>query len=378
MAASDYSIPYPYLVAMATGPGAQNADVASPWLPSAPPIQHHQIWDPDYSANSQPLPPAFPYRHSQYPQPNYSQSPYPSFPPYSGYHMQMYPPSMYPFSAHQPRPPPAIRSGHVDALISSPGSGPDVHRGPASYELYRRDSHESPAYSMPPHPPAPINDTPNSSLSEQQSSEATSGGGIEHFSQTRPVGPIPSDTDPFQHADRSRQRRAIRHSLSRRIEEAEQRALRNPSAQARRSDRSSSPRTSARRSYNRYSADLSQSSISSDIEEAAARSPPGNRIRHQRTDSRPRFIRQTYDPRIITSGQLQQLKAGLPKLLKGDLPKETTPACDICAKDYSAISVQPSEEEEVAIKLPCGHCFGEYCIAQWVRIRFRFFFSFQV
>jgi hypothetical protein len=55
----------------------------------------------------------------------------------------------------------------------------------------------------------------------------------------------------------------------------------------------------------------------------------------------------------------------LPKLLAGELSKDTSPTCDICAKDYSATSVQPTEEEEVAVQLPCGHTFGEFCISQW-------------
>lgn len=70
---------------------------------------------------------------------------------------------------------------------------------------------------------------------------------------------------------------------------------------------------------------------------------------------------------MIIGCQIQELKAGMDKYLLGQLPKVTSPTCDICAKDYSATSVQPSEEEEIAIMLPCGHVFGEFCIDQWVR-----------
>lgn len=40
--------------------------------------------------------------------------------------------------------------------------------------------------------------------------------------------------------------------------------------------------------------------------------------------------------------------------------------CDICQKDYSAKHVDPSEDDEVAIQLPCMHIFGEHCINTWV------------
>lgn len=121
-----------------------------------------------------------------------------------------------------------------------------------------------------------------------------------------------------------------------------------------------------RRNFNRYSADLSLSSTSSDVEEAAARSRPSDRVRHQSRESRLRFFRQIYDPNAITENQIQALKVKLPKLLLGDLPKDASSTCDICAKEYSAVHVQPSEEEEVALTLPCGHKFGEFCISQWV------------
>lgn len=39
--------------------------------------------------------------------------------------------------------------------------------------------------------------------------------------------------------------------------------------------------------------------------------------------------------------------------------------CNICQKDYSATHVAPSEDEEIAMQLPCKHIFGEHCINTW-------------
>ena len=241
---------------------------------------------------------------------------------------------------------------------------------------------------MPQPPAVPGGDTPSVSFDRIRSPETVNGAGVGQSYQARPSHLGSSETYQPQESERSQQqptvrnvfmsrtehagseqsqqRSAVHNTFMGRIEDAEQRMSRNLSAQARRSDRSSSPRASARRSFNRYSADLSHSGTSSDVEEAAARSPPFNRARHQRTDSRSRLLRQAYDPRIITGSQLQQLTASLPRLLRDELPDDTSPTCDICAKDYSAVPVQPSEEEEVAVKLPCGHCFGESCITEWV------------
>ena len=140
--------------------------------------------------------------------------------------------------------------------------------------------------------------------------------------------------------------------------------------QGRRSDRSISPRTSHRRNFERYSVDLSHSSTSSDAEEAAARAPPLSRMRHRPREVRPRFVgRPHVDPNIATPRQLQELKDGLARRLPSELPEEASKACDICQKDYSATHVAPTEEEEIAIVLSCGHSFGEFCMFEWVSDR---------
>jgi hypothetical protein len=388
MAAPDFGLPYQY-PAMSTGPGAQRADVAGHWQPSLPSIRRRQEWEAShFHADNQPFLPSLDYTNNPYPHPNYPQSPYHSHTVNGSPPMQMYPHSMYTFSSHQPRPPPAIRSGHVDALLNPGRPGPDMHRMPASHEMHHRSTPGAFAYSMPPQPAVPGSDTPSLSFDRNRLPESANGAGVGHSDQARPLDLRSSETHQSQESEQSQQQPPVRnmlmgrtddaeseasqqrpiihHTFMGRIEDAEQRMPRNPSAQARRSDRSSSPRASARRSFNRYSADLSHSGTSSDVEEAAARSPPFNRTRHQRTDSRSRLLRQAYDPRVITSSQLQQLTASLPRLVRGELPEDTSPTCDICAKDYSAAPVPPSEEEEVAVKLPCGHCFGESCITEWV------------
>ncbi|KAF3008702.1 hypothetical protein E8E13_009521 [Curvularia kusanoi] len=364
MAAPDFSIPYQYFV-MSTGTGAQRADVSGPWPPALPAIPHRHQWETNFQANNQSLPPSLHYRTSQYSSSNYPQSPYLSYAAYGGPSLPMYSQSMYPFPSHQPRPPPAIRSGHVDTLTNPGRPTLDVPRLPASYGTQQAASPGAFTYSTPPQPVVPGSDAPSVTFGENRPPQITNSEVIENSGQTRSLHPSPSDSDHPLESEQSQQRPVSRQTFLGSVEDADQRVPRNLIAQAYRSDRSSSPRASARRSYNRYSADLTQSGTSSDVEEAAARSAPFTRTRHRRTDSRSRLIRQAYDPRITTGGQIQQLKSNLPKLLLDDLPKDASPACDICAKDYSAIPVESSEEEEVAVKLPCGHYFGEWCISQW-------------
>jgi hypothetical protein len=75
------------------------------------------------------------------------------------------------------------------------------------------------------------------------------------------------------------------------------------------------------------------------------------------------------DPNVATSRQIQELKDKLPRRLLSELPADTSPTCDICAKDYSKVHVKACEEEEVAVELSCGHVFGEFCLFQWVSTR---------
>ncbi|KAH6618907.1 hypothetical protein C7974DRAFT_39272 [Boeremia exigua] len=369
MAASDLSPPYQY-IAMSAGRG-QGADVSGPWPPAVLPVQQRQRWHDLEGAFSQqadsglyPIPQQ--YRNSPYPQPSYPQSPYAPYTVHGGHPMQMHPPSTLPFSSHQPRPPPAIRSGHVDALMHPNRSGYEGYpEAAANYGYY--PGHQSFFNdSVPPQSNVPVNSTSDGFFEINPSMQGTSGGGTEHqFSQTLPLHPGPYGIDQPQRPDPSQRRLADRNAGTRHVEHTESRIPRNLTTQARRPDRSSSPRTSTRRNFNRYSADLSHSSTSSDVEEAAARSPPSDRIRHQSRERRLRFFRQVYDPNMTTECQLHALKANMPKFLLGNLPQDVSPTCDICAKDYAANHVHPSEEEEIALKLPCGHIFGEFCIGQW-------------
>jgi len=135
--------------------------------------------------------------------------------------------------------------------------------------------------------------------------------------------------------------------------------------QGRHPDGSLSPRTSHRRSFDRYSVDLSHSSTSSDADEIAARIPPSSRVRHRIRGARFLAQRQLHDPSIPSEEQIQELKGKLPRRLAGELAEATDKTCDICAKDYSNTAVTPSEDAEVALELPCGHFFGEFCIQHW-------------
>ena len=80
-----------------------------------------------------------------------------------------------------------------------------------------------------------------------------------------------------------------------------------------------------------------------------------------------RFQSSMQDPTVVFNRQLKKFKESLDRYTLSDLPAVTSPTCDICAKDYSATNVRPSEDEEIAVMLTCGHVFGEFCLDQWVR-----------
>ncbi len=297
----------------------------------------------------------------------------------------MYPPTpplMYPY-VPAPRPPPAFRNGSMNQLPDMSGQheasewyaraeNPMLHTPQPFFPPYR-PSYEGPISS--PSGPTPLarrqqytmmGMNPPPRYLGQEVARGGYGGVPDQPRQMQSHNRRASYQDPYQHNNRI-------------YDNHERRSSTLLAAQNRRSDRSVSPRTSNRRSFDRYSIDLSQVSTSSDAEEAVARAPPSNRIgmRH-RARERPRFHghhhhghhhhqHQHFDPNIATPRQIQELKDKLPRRLPSELPDETSKTCDICQKDYSVTHVQPAEEEEVAVELPCGHVFGQFCIFQWVR-----------
>jgi hypothetical protein len=167
----------------------------------------------------------------------------------------------------------------------------------------------------------------------------------------------------------SRQHNGINSGGHRPYDHSERRASRLSNAQGRLPDSNTSSPTSGRRTYDHFIHDISRAMTSSDAEEAAARVPPSFRSRRLPREPRLRFSShvQHQDPNQATSRQLQELKERLPRRLPSELAGGISHTCDICAKDYSSTHVQACESDEVAIQLPCGHCFGEFCIFEWVR-----------
>jgi len=197
-----------------------------------------------------------------------------------------------------------------------------------------------------------------------------------------PLGPSSEATPTRPTADHSRQSQPVARRSSQQgvrhhygngnrwsLDSAERRAFRSLHGQGRLPD--DSPPATARRTYDSFIQDMSRSINSSEVEEAAPRLPPSFRTRRLPREHRVRHSihSQPYDPNLANSRQIQALKDKLPRRLLSQLPEGTSPTCDICAKDYSSTSVQACEEAEIAIELPCGHYFGEFCIFEWVCIR---------
>ncbi|KAF2131013.1 hypothetical protein P153DRAFT_355803 [Dothidotthia symphoricarpi CBS 119687] len=365
MAEPDYSSPY--WAAFSTGPGPQGSEMPAPLLPGHAPSFAQGFpslsYEPPYhQVNAPPMPPfsevhafAF-YTHTP------GRSPYPM--------PVAHPPHMRPYPQPHSRLPPALRNGSAGGRMDSPSLSdtgdnfprvdPSIPRGTQAFFPAYFAGHEpllppangpSPMarrYHYPIGPPAP----PALSSDDQDRMQAPNRGNIDQHQRTPSLNPRSSHVEQPPHNNRPYMHPERRST-----------ALFNP--QGRRSDRSVSPRTSTRRSFDRYSSDFSPSITSSDAEEGALRAAPSNRARHRPREVRPRFLPQRQDPNIPSLRQIQDLKDKLPRRLPSELPEGASCACDICQKDYSSTYVQPSEEDEIAIQLPCGHSFGEFCIFQW-------------
>ena len=284
------------------------------------------------------------------------------FPPPSG---------RYPYQPAPPRPPGYFRSrpgGVPPDMNELPGVG-DLFGPPIDHPMMRG----VPGFSPPPYPQG-YGTTPAAPFVQQQNYAVTSLHRPAPYPNGQnfvpaPVRESPERRRPFSGRNRRASQQESHRPNNRSNDHAERRAFRNLDILSRHEEGSLSPPSSMRRSFDRFSLDLPPSSTSSDAEEAAARVPPSSRARnvtmgHYRSYAHP----QLYDPNNAISRQMQEFKNKLPRRLPNELPRQTSNTCDICAKDYSVVHVQPCEEDEVAIELPCGHCFGEFCIFQWVRV----------
>ncbi|KAL5395886.1 hypothetical protein PMIN02_003626 [Paraphaeosphaeria minitans] len=133
------------------------------------------------------------------------------------------------------------------------------------------------------------------------------------------------------------------------------------------SEPGSSPRNHNRRSSDRYSTDF-VGGPNGPIRSPSSRGADRMAARRQRPIGHPLFRRTSSHmehPNVPSTEQLRELREKLRHLLPAELPEGIDAMCDICQKDYSTKHVDPSEDNEVAIQLPCKHVFGEHCIHTW-------------
>lgn len=285
-----------------------------------------------------------------------------------------YPEWTFGYPSHGPRLPPSIRSNFVVGLPNLAHSNV-YHGANTNHENHHMWPQGPPPITSgrcparrPSQPAAISANTPNLSYERAQYGIGFGGSSdgsqqSQQSDQSHPRLPMPFQGPQLQQAP---QLQPTRTGVIHYNGHEEGRSSRETNSQSRRSDRSSSPRTANRRSYDLYAGDRVTPSTSSDAEEAAARTPPASRMRAQR-ERRLRFYSSIQDPTVTFNRQIKKFKESLDRYTLSELPDVTSPTCDICAKDYSTTSVQPSEDEEIAIMLPCGHVFGEFCIDQWVR-----------
>lgn len=368
MADSGYSTPSWGL--MSASSGARGSEVVAPLL-SAHAMPFSQPFPPPsfevpYAPHTSPPMSQYPDLPND-PFHNQSQgrSPYPP----DGGHQMFYspPPRLHPYLASQPRPPPAFQNRASYPRMENGGSTDTNAMFPVREQLQGMQPYfppSSPGFGGPTLPAT----GPTPTIRRQHYSMTGFNPSRQYGGPVRMSHPATQDQPRPMHSPNRRLSHQEYHSHNRAHNDEMRRSSTLIDAQGRRSERSISPRTSSRRSYDRYSFDLPQSSTSSDAEEAAARAPPSSRMRHRPREMRPRFFtqHQHIDPNVATARQIQELKDKLPRHLPSDLPKDMSTTCDICSKDYSSTHVKPVEEEEVAIELPCGHYFGEFCIFEWV------------
>jgi hypothetical protein len=386
MAAPDFGT-WSQNLAMSTGAGAQNANI-SPWCTAPPSHPPHQSWSQGPNQmnrtlrSEQPLAPVLPppSQYSNFPY-GLAQNQYPASP--SGSHashdrqypsMQSYPDWRFNYPSHPPRPPPSIRSSYVPGPPNP--AYQNMYHGP---NTSRENHHMWPQGQLPTtFGPCPMRGLPRSTavgtstpnLSYERGQYAGGFGGSsnagQQSQQSDQSDPILRLTPQGPQLQQTPQIQPTRTGVIQYGGLDEARSSRDNHSQSRRSGRSSSPRTSNRRSFGDYAEDRTTSSTSSDAEEAAARSPPASRMA-QRERLQWYRMSQRQDPMVTVNRQIKKFKESLERYTFDTLPGVTSRTCDICAKDYSATNVQPSEDEEIAVMLPCGHVFGEFCIDQWVR-----------